>query len=261
MKKRPWTDAEVDDLCANYGRELAASIGSRMGRSYPAISLKAQALGLGAKARPSTKWTSDMVDTLRTMYSTTSARQIGESIGVHVFNVKQKIKRLKLSKAQSVSTSWTQEQDNQLRATYKKIGAKRLSAIMGKTTTAIYVRAHHLGLSTKSTKMKMARIPIGGERLNSKGLLVRKIADTGNQHNDYKRVDVIDWEAVNGLIPNGYTLMIINKYLPRTLSNLQLIKKDEVLATVSGVNLPPEVRELLTLQRQIERQAKGKAKK
>ena len=179
-----------------------------------------------------------MVDTLRTMYSTTSARQIGESIGVHVFNVKQKIKRLKLSKAQSVSTPWTQEQDNQLRATYKKIGAKRLSAIMGKTTTAIYVRAHHLGLSTKM-----------------------KIADTGNQHNDYKRVDVIDWEAVNGLIPNGYTLMIINKYLPRTLSNLQLIKKDEVLATVSGVNLPPEVRELLTLQRQIERQAKGNAKK
>lgn len=199
-----------------------------------------------------------MVDTLRTMYSTTSARQIGESIGVHVFSVKQKIKRLKLSKAQSVSTPWTQEQDNQLRATYKKIGAKRLSAIMGKTTTAIYVRAHHLGLSTK---MRMARIPIGGERLNGKGLLVRKIADTGNQHNDYKRVDVIDWEAVNGLIPDGYTLMIINKYLPRTLSNLQLIKKDEVLATVSGVNLPPEVRELLTLQRQIERQAKVNAKK
>lgn len=118
------------------------------------------------------------------------------------------------------------------------------------------MRAHKLNISKEKKP-----IPIGGERVNSKGLLLRKISNTGNQHRDYKRVDVIEWERRNGPLPEGMILVVVNPYLPRTPENMQPMTAQQLTARISGQETCPELKELFLLQRQLMKSLKPALKK
>ena len=95
--------------------------------------------------------------------------------------------------------------------------------------------------------------PIGSERMN-RGLLVRKVTDTGNPKKDWKRVDVIEWESVHGPIPQGMELMVKDASRQRTMDNLGLFTKASNWERVKAKNMPREILELCQLRARIERE-------
>jgi len=94
------------------------------------------------------------------------------------------------------------------------------------------------------------RHPLGTERVRH-GVLQRKVAQTGDRHEDWKRVDVILWESAYGPVPPDKVLMAIDNMKPRALDNLALYSREEHMLRVSMNNLPPELRQLVQLKGQI----------
>ncbi|CAN7504892.1 HNH endonuclease [Acidovorax sp. LjRoot74] len=94
------------------------------------------------------------------------------------------------------------------------------------------------------------RHPLGKERVRH-GVLQRKVAETGDRHDDWKRVDVILWESAHGPVPLDKVVMAIDNTKPRTLDNLALYSREEHMLRVSVNNLPPELRQIVQLKGQI----------
>lgn len=203
-----------------------------------------------------THWTSAMDKVLRDLYSTTTAQRISEQLGCHLTTVKKRIKRLKLRKRHPTTprnhqdtqsfAPWTSADEQLLRDKYLTTPTRALAKHLKRSVNAIHVRARVLDLPRKKT----AR-PIGAERVNSKGLRLRKISDTGNQHRDYKRVDLIEWEQKHGPLPPGMILVISNPFLPRTPENLIPLTAKQLTARISGQEICPDLKELFLLQRQL----------
>ena len=264
MNNRPWTEFEVAHLHTHYGRETSDKIASHIGRSKAAVQQKARSLDLDLcfQKGPGAPWSNAEIATLRRMRPHCCTQEIAREVGRSRSAVKTKLRDLGLLKYRMTRVQpWSAEDDAILRTAYAE-GQKHavIGLRLNRTKASVTTRAKNLGI--QGPPMHPPK-PIGSEYLERKtGLRFRKVNDArGCRDANWKRVDVIEWEEINGPLPEGYTLMIINPHMPRTLLNLRLIKKDEVWATASGANLPPEVRELLTLRRQIERQAKGKAEK
>lgn len=117
----------------------------------------------------------------------------------------------------------------------------------GRSQKAIRKLAERLGLRRE---VPTSWRPIGSERMN-RGLLVRKVTATGNPKADWKRVDVIEWEQVNGPIPPGKFLMLKDASKPRTLDNLALYSQTEHWERATAQRLPPEIMRLVQLKGQI----------
>ncbi|RCW73845.1 hypothetical protein [Pseudorhodoferax soli] len=154
---------------------------------------------------------------------------------------------------------WTKEDEAQLRALYPVTSVQQISQLTGRNGPAIYKRAHELGLKKLHHPARNWR-PIGSERLD-RGILIRKVTDTGNPKKDWRRVDVIEWEAIHGPVPPGYTLMLKDCNGPRTVENLALFTKQEHFARTSVRNLPPEVAALYQLKGQITRAVRQRMEK
>jgi len=95
--------------------------------------------------------------------------------------------------------------------------------------------------------------PIGSERMG-RGHLIRKVTNTGQPKKDWKRVEVIEWEAVHGPLPPGMELMVNYASKPRTMDNLGLFTKAAHWERVAAKTPPPEVLELCQLRAKIERE-------
>ena len=154
---------------------------------------------------------------------------------------------------------WTKEDDDQLRALYPVATMEQISQLTGRNVPAIYRRAFDLGLKRPINSVRNWR-PIGSERMD-RGKLIRKVTDTGNPKKDWKRVDVIEWEAKNGPIPPGYCLMLKDGNGPRTQDNLALFTKKEHWARTTVHRFPPEVAALYQLQGQITQAISRRVKK
>jgi hypothetical protein len=144
---------------------------------------------------------------------------------------------------------WTKEDEDQLRALYPVASVKQISQLTGRNVPAIYRRAFDLGLKRPAHPVRNWK-PIGSERMD-RGILIRKVTDTGRDKKDWKRVDVIEWEAKNGPIPPGYSLMLKDGNGQRTQDNLALFTKSEHFKRASVHAMPPEVAALYQLKGQI----------
>ena len=262
MQKYPWTDAEVDDLCASYGRERAKDIAARLGRTREAVMLKAAAVGVARERHGVQKpWSSGEKQILRTLYPMHRALDIAAILRRDIASVKSQVKALHLQKQKSHKMRhWSANEESALRTWYAEgVPLNDISRHLNRTVEALGLRLGKMGLRNK----KIVH-PIGYEFTDRFGLRHRKIGDARGKSKkaaNWKRVEVIEWEAINGPLPDGYMLMTINKYLPRTPSNQRAIEKEKLWATVIGAYLPPEARELLVLKRQIEQEAKKQRKK
>lgn len=251
-----WGAAEITSLRALYGRSSTASIAQKLGRTCAAVAQKAASLGMKATRQANINWTPDTDQLIQNLYAEYTARQIATQLGLHVFNVKGRIKRLGFKKPDSTTprnrqgiqscTQWTTTDDQLIRDHYKTMPSKVLAQQLKRSVSALHMRAYKLKISKEKKS-----IPIGGERRNSKGLLLRKISNTGNQHRDYKRVDVIEWEQKNGPLPKGMILVVVNPYMPRTPDNMQPLTPQQLTARISGQETCPELKELFLLQRQL----------
>lgn len=200
-------------------------------------------------------WSQEETEYLRRMYARHSASEIAEVLGRSFYSTESKARNLRLSKP---SLCWLPQEDQVARSKYAEgWSPKRIGKLLSRPARGVTKRLMRLGV----IRPKIVH-PIGQERIDKDGIVWRKVSDTiGADLANWCRVDQIEWEQANGPVPDGFTLMIANKYLPRTPENLRLIRKDELWGTITGTLLPPEARELVQLKRQIEREAKKLSQK
>lgn len=92
-------------------------------------------------------------------------------------------------------------------------------------------------------------LPVGTERLSSEGYLLRKVADEqyAPQHENWRPVHRLIWEAEHGPIPDGYKVIFADGDKTNLkLENLRLVSNGEgaIIMKMGVKELEPEAREL-----------------
>lgn len=101
-------------------------------------------------------------------------------------------------------------------------------------------------------------VPIGTEQVRD-GYLWRKVTDNGGRF-DWKQVHVMLWEQHHGPLPKGLILVFRDRNKQNIqLDNLELITRAENCRRNSIHRYPPEVKELIRLQKKLEREIRKKA--
>lgn len=101
-------------------------------------------------------------------------------------------------------------------------------------------------------------VPIGTEQIRD-GYLWRKVTDHGGRF-DWKQVHVMLWEQHHGPVPAGLILVFRDRNKQNIqLDNLELITRAENCRRNSIHRYPPEVKELIRLQKKLEREIRKKA--
>lgn len=149
---------------------------------------------------------------------------------------------------------WTEAEKAVVCQLYPTMTAKEIAPLVGRTPRAVHLLARELQVNKVVHAPRFVR-PIGSERMD-RGHLIRKVTNTGRPKKDWKRVEVIEWEAVHGPIPPGMELMVKDASKPRTMDNLGLFTKADHWERVAAKTPPPEVLELCQLRARIEREVK-----
>lgn len=206
------------------------------------------------RAKP---WSVREMDILRHFYARFSVQEIAKILGRSFNASQQKASELCLSKGPK-QRRWESSEDVILRTRYSQgCSTGEIGVLLSRSSRSVSDRLDRLGLRRARTVH-----PIGFEWTDTEGIVWRKVTATvGADYANWRRVDQIEWEEVYGPIPDGYTVMIINKYLPRQPSNMRLVRKDELWEAATGNHLPPELRELVVLRRLIEREARRPKRK
>jgi hypothetical protein len=103
-------------------------------------------------------------------------------------------------------------------------------------------------------------VPIGTEQVRD-GYLWRKITDYGGR-NDWKQVHVMLWEHHHGPIPNGLILIFRDRNRQNIdIENLELIDRAENARRNSIHRYPRELKEVIRLQKKLERAIRSKHEK
>lgn len=102
--------------------------------------------------------------------------------------------------------------------------------------------------------------PVGHERVTEDGILQRKIRADGPLHKRWQSVHEIIWEEHHGPRPAGH-LVVFKDGNRRNfqIENLELISRAENCRRNSIHRYPPEVKELIRLQKKLEREIRKKA--
>lgn len=97
--------------------------------------------------------------------------------------------------------------------------------------------------------------PIGSERLDKDGYLVRKFSDTGIKRNDWKRVHIHLWEQGNGPLPAGHAVVFKDGNKQNiAIENLECITRAELMNRNTVHNMPKELAEICQLRGALNRQ-------
>ncbi|MNZ19111.1 hypothetical protein D3C78_361350 [compost metagenome] len=95
-------------------------------------------------------------------------------------------------------------------------------------------------------------VPIGTEQIRD-GYLWRKITDHGGRH-DWRQVHVMLWEQHHGQVPAGLILVFRDRNKQNIqLDNLELITRAENCRRNSIHRYPPELKDVIRLQKKLER--------
>jgi len=118
---------------------------------------------------------------------------------------------------------WTEAENELIRTLYPTTPPAKMAEMLGRSVHAVTEHARLMGV--RQAVKRPNWFPIGTERWDNRHKAMnRKVADTGDQSKDWKNVCVIEWEAINGPVPEGMCLAVRAKRLPRTLENLVLVK-------------------------------------
>ena len=97
--------------------------------------------------------------------------------------------------------------------------------------------------------------PLGTEKTDKDGHLVRKVADTRNRHADWRKVHHLVWEEHNGPIPPGRVVAFKDGNPDnRAISNLELLTRAQLMERNSYLNLPKPLADLVRLRGALNRQ-------
>lgn len=141
---------------------------------------------------------------------------------------------------------WTNEEDEFLRSALSKMTRLHIAIHLNRSKQAVDVRINNLDLAKKCCRKGRGNAPIGTERVY-RGKRERKISTTGRR-SDWKRIDIIEWEAVNGPIPPGMMLSTPKVGNPE---QQRLIKRSENPMLAALDQMTDEMRSIAKLKGQI----------
>jgi len=109
------------------------------------------------------------------------------------------------------------------------------------------------------------KLPLGSERYEKSGFLIRKIQDTGDYYQDWRYVHHLIWREAGREIPPGYFLFFKDGDKTNLeLKNLELVSKSELFKRLRDI-YPTEfymlVRDLNKLSKEIEQRKKEEGEK
>lgn len=139
--------------------------------------------------------------------------------------------------------AWTSTEDEILKELYGQERSNAIAQKLGRTAQAVRMRAFDLGLTMPG---RGGRYPIGYERI-TRGRPERKIADTGIRSKDWRRIDVLEWEAINGPVPADRILMKKPR-MQRTAENLELVSPADIPLLAVAHHATDELRQLLNMK-------------
>lgn len=251
MKKRDyvrWTPEDIEKLKAIYSNatwpELLAAFGGRK----DSIAHRAIRLGLQRpESRTRAKWSDDEVRILCENYSTSSAQAIAEIIDREANAIHKKANKLGLQKADHAPReeivprrAWEPHEDQFLRESRGVISISEIAVQLGRSVQSVHMRSVRMDFDVERRSK-----PLGAERIY-RGRLERKVSNSGERRKYWKRVDVIEWEAVNGPVPEGMVLMK-ERCKPRTIDNLRLMSEDDIPVIRARRDASPELKRLYNL--------------
>ena len=195
-------------------------------------------------------WTPEQINSLRDLYATHSIAQLATLVGRNEKSVKSKVESLGLAKRTVIHRPWTTAEDATLMRIYDPSKIDQIASAMNRSRSAITHRATFLKIPGRAV-----RLPIGAIRVDTQGFAQVKVSTKqGSGFRNYKRFYVLEWEAVNGPLPAGMSLMPRNPFLARTPENLMVVPTATRSAHRGASSTSPEVQELLRIQRQINRE-------
>lgn len=222
------------------------------GRTKAAIASEAAVLGLKRQKPRPPPWSAQEIQVIHDLYRTHGAAEVSRITGRPVQAVVKKAQHLgiKIRVRLLGLRPWSAEEDAALRAGFRVQETAQIGAILGRSSRAVYQRARVIGLVTPTRRNRPS--PLGTERMRGNHL-VRRVAETGDRYKDWKRVDILEWEAVNGSVPEGYVLLT-PKNRSRAVEPMRFARKSEVPLHAVRQNATAEHKLLLTLKSQFGQQ-------
>ena len=257
--RHTWTPADNALMRAEYGRTPTRELAARIGVTPGAINQRAKKLHLDAGRAV---WTPERIAQLRGLYGTRSAQECADLMGMTYKQIVQGVKRARLRK----SREWIVERGRSLMNDPSHPGhATRFQA--GHATWNAGLRG--LDIGGRQTRFqpgerngRAAQLwrPIGTESVDAYGYPIRKVADSGHKPTDWRWIHHLVWEAAGHTVPPGHALVFRDgDKRNAALDNLELITRAENCRRNSIHRYPPEVKELIRLQKKLEREIRKKA--
>jgi hypothetical protein len=190
------------------------------------------------------KWTESEIATLTARYPNEKTDVLAKDMGMTVHRVYNKVFALRLKKTPEFLQAEGME-----RAQSEKFKASRFNA--GHTTWNKGMKGLQIGgeeTQFKPGNKPQTWKPIGSERIDKDGNLVRKFSDTGIKRNDWKPVHVLCWEAAHGPVPAGH-IVIFNDGNKRNfdIGNLICLSRADLMNRNTVHNYPPEIQKTIQL--------------
>lgn len=203
--------------------------------------------------RPRQAWSEADLQLLRQRYPDTQTVELARMIGRPIEHVYKKAGQLGLSKSEAFKAS---ELSGRMKPGSMIGLATRLKP--GGTSWNKGKPFPSRGRSAETTFKPGQRgtrwVPIGSERVNKYGYLVRKVAETGRYDKDWKFVHRLNWEAAHGPVPKGHLVAFNDGNKSNTdVGNLVLRTKAEHIAIHTIANYPPALRSAVHLVAKIRR--------
>lgn len=200
------------------------------------------------------KWTAAEDERLRALYGTMTVLQVAETLGRTKMAVATRASDMKLD---GKPNRWPEMEKALLMQLYPVTPMVDLCELMGRSKDQVRHMAKTLGLK-RPAEVRLAsnqRLPLGTERRNARGDLMRKVKASGPRAEAWKRAEVAIWEGANGPAPAGKIVTMRDPALPLTLENLELVTRTD-LANRNRLDqcYPPEVQQVIRLKSAITRQ-------
>ncbi len=202
-------------------------------------------------------WTDAEVDQVRRRYPNERAKDIAADLGRPLQHVYSLASRLGLSKSEAFKASDLSGRLNGTQGEAGRFAPGRKPWNHGKKGMTVGGRA-------KETQFKPGHKPhtwqpVGAERVTQDGYLERKVTDTGCTRRDYQAVHRLVWIEHHGEIPAGH-VVVFKDALPKheniIIDRLELITRAELASRNTIHRYPPDVKQVIRLQRKLERKVK-----
>lgn len=251
LKRGPagWSAHEIETIHKLSKYFSIIEISKLINRSRNSVKAKMRHLNIESVTKSTNSWSERQQKFLEKNLPLMSIESISLSLGRSKKAIKHKIAQLGLHQATTESQSkWTSEQTANLVQLFPTALWLELIQATQHNRNQIQKKANRLGLQRVHPLDGGTRErPIGFEVQRGK-CLYRKVATTGDKKQDWKRVDVIQWEEVNGPVPKGMTLIKKSLSQPRTLENLILVETSGIPIINYASQLTPEMRKVLALK-------------